>query len=103
MKTYKTPRGCEYIETIECNGHMVNVFLDNCGQCYYLQYINEDGFLREESCGTYNTYYQDQIEYMFDYESWAKKYMSKEEMEVVAERSRNQYHKEICKKLLKML
>lgn len=49
--------GDEYIETIIVKGHMVNVFMNDPGQCYWLQW-QEDGILKSESCGTYNTDYK---------------------------------------------
>lgn len=50
-------RGDSYIETILVKGHMINVFMNDPGQCYWLQWQDGD-VLVSESCGTYNTDYK---------------------------------------------
>lgn len=55
----------EYIETVAYNGHMINVGIDDPGQQYFLETINEEGKLIEIGCGAYNNNYMDQIEYWF--------------------------------------
>ena len=62
----------EYVETKVINGHMVNIGLDDYGQCYFFEFVDPDGELREVSCGTYNFNYEEEIEYYmnFCWEKW---------------------------------
>jgi hypothetical protein len=53
----------EYIETLIIGDVMVNVGIDDYGQCYFIEYV-EDGELKEESCGTYNFDYKEYAEYV---------------------------------------
>ena len=48
----------EFIATIKLNGKIINVGLDDNGQCYFLEYVNDKKELVQISCGTYNTNYQ---------------------------------------------
>lgn len=66
----------DYIDTIVYNGHMINIGLDDYGQSYYLEYVNEDGQLVEVSCGTYNTDYMRTIEEYFGTPTMCDKYSS---------------------------
>lgn len=52
----------EYIKTIVVYGKMVNVGMDDYGQQYFLEFVNNNGELEEIGCGAYN----------FDYEEVAK-------------------------------
>lgn len=52
----------EYFKTIVVYGKMVNVGMDDPGQQYFLEYVNDNGELVEMGCGAYN----------FDYEEVAK-------------------------------
>lgn len=54
----------EYVATCVLGNKLINVGLDDAGQCYFLEYI-EDGQLKEESCGSYNTNYERYIEERF--------------------------------------
>lgn len=53
----------DYLETKVINGQMVNIGMDDYGQCYYFEYIDKNGQLKEMSCGTYNFDYIEEIEY----------------------------------------
>ena len=44
-------------------GHLINLFLDDYGQCWHIQF-EEDGKLVDESCGTYESW-QDYIDWRF--------------------------------------
>ena len=55
----------EFIESIFFNGKLVNVGLDDAGQSYFIEYVNDRGELKEESVGSYNTNYKGYIEYVF--------------------------------------
>lgn len=52
----------EYIKTIVVYGKMVNVGMDDYGQQYFLEFVDNNGDLVEFGCGAYT----------FDYESMAK-------------------------------
>lgn len=53
----------EFIESIFFNGKLVNVGLDDAGQSYFIEYVDDQGNLNEESAGSYNTNYKGYIEY----------------------------------------
>ena len=55
----------EYVETLIVQEKMVNVGIDDYGQCYYFEYVNEKDELVEASCGTYETDYKGYIEEYF--------------------------------------
>jgi hypothetical protein len=54
----------EYIKTIVYNDIMINIGLDDYGQTYFLEYV-EDGELKEECVGAYVTDYENYIEWRF--------------------------------------
>jgi len=53
-----------YVETLIVRDKMVNVFMNDYGQCYWFQWL-ENGELKDMSCGTYNTDYKEFIEDYF--------------------------------------
>jgi len=53
-----------YIETLVVYDKMVNVFLNDYGQCYWFQWV-DNGELKSNSCGTYNSNYREEIEEYF--------------------------------------
>ena len=56
----------DYIKTIVVNDRMVNIGLDDYGQCYYFEYYDEEEKeLKDVSCGTYNFNYEEEIEAYF--------------------------------------
>lgn len=55
----------EYITTLAINGKCVPVGLNDAGQTYFFEYIDDSGTLVEECCGSYNTDYKSYIEYKF--------------------------------------
>ena len=54
----------EYIKTIIYNGHMINVGINDGGQTYIIEFV-EDGVIKEECVGAYVTNYMGYIEYRF--------------------------------------
>ncbi len=54
----------EYIKTIIYNDRLINLGLDDAGQTYFIEYA-EDGQLKEECVGSYNTDYERYIEWRF--------------------------------------
>ena len=57
----------EYIKTIVLDGKMINIGLDDYGQCYFFEYV-KDGALKEVSCGTYCPDYMQEIKDYFGVE-----------------------------------
>lgn len=55
----------EYITTINYNGHMINVGMDDPGQQYFLEFVDDSGELVEYGCGSYNDDYHAEIERIF--------------------------------------
>ena len=56
----------EYVETIVVNGHMINVGIDDCGQTYFLEYLDGFGNLVEDCVGAYETNYKAYAESIFE-------------------------------------
>lgn len=54
----------EYIKTIVYNGIQIDVGIDDYGQTYFIEYL-EDGQLQTECVGPYITDYEDYIEWRF--------------------------------------
>ena len=57
----------EYVKTIVVYGKMVNVGLDDYGQQYYLEFVNNQGELEEVGCGAYNFDYEDVAKSIIDH------------------------------------
>ena len=57
----------EYVKTIVVYGKMVNVGMDDCGQQYFIEYVNDKGELTEVCCGAYNFDYEDVAKTAIDY------------------------------------
>lgn len=55
----------EYIETLVVGKHLVVLGLDDAGQTYFFEYVDENGNLKEECCGPYNFNYREYLEYKF--------------------------------------
>ena len=55
----------EYVETLVLNGKMINIGIDDAGQCYFVEWVDDNGKLKQESCGTYNFNYKGYAEYKF--------------------------------------
>ena len=56
----------EYVETLVVNGRVVPVGMDDYGQCYFFEYVDHNGELKEMGCGTYNEHYKEEIQAFFD-------------------------------------
>ena len=54
----------EFVENIVVGGKLISVGLDDYGQSYFFEYV-QDGELKTSSCGTYNSDYKLEIEYLF--------------------------------------
>ena len=58
----------EYVKTIVVYGKMVNVGMDDYGQQYFIEYVDENGELTEVGCGAYNFDIEDVAKSVLDYE-----------------------------------
>ena len=56
----------EYIGTIELNGTVVNVGIDDYGQQYFFEFINKNGEKETLGCGAFNINFLDDIIYIVD-------------------------------------
>lgn len=52
----------EYLTTVVMHGKMINVGIDDAGQQYFFEYIDDDGVLRWLGCGAYNGDYHEALE-----------------------------------------
>lgn len=55
----------EFVKTVTYGGQVINVGLDDYGQSYFLEWIDEDGKAHIIGCGTYTTDYMYVIESLF--------------------------------------
>lgn len=56
----------EYVKTIVVYGKMVNVGMDDYGQQYFIEYVNNSGELVETGCGAYNHNYEEVARWSID-------------------------------------
>ena len=54
----------EFIESIVLNDKLINIGLDDNGQCYFVEWV-ENNKLHQESWGAYNLNYKDYVEFKF--------------------------------------
>lgn len=54
----------EFITSVKLGGKLINIGLDDYGQCYFVEYV-EDNEIKELGLGTYNFEYMDEVEYLF--------------------------------------
>ena len=64
----------EYIKTIVIYGKMINVGIDDYGQQYFLEYVDDNGQLQEVGCGAYNSDIEDVAKTIID----SRRYMIEE-------------------------
>ena len=62
----------EYIKTIVVYNKMVKVGLDDYGQQYILEYVNDEGKIVIIGCGAYNFNYEDVAKSCIDYERYSQ-------------------------------
>ena len=67
----------EFVTNFAVGDKLISVGLDDYGQCYFIEGA-EDGEIKEESCGSYNTDYKGYIEYRFGEPAEHCKYYPKE-------------------------
>ena len=72
----------QYIKTLTICGHDIDLGLDDYGQCYFIEWIDENGDKKDTGLGTYNFHYMEEIYYRFDpiYKSLARKEIWGEEL-----------------------
>ena len=91
----------EYVKTIVVYGKMVNVGMDDYGQCYFIEYLNEDtGELVEVGCGSYNSDYKSVAKAQIDnrrflIEEWGEEWVTElEQLREARMRKYEQKHEE---------
>jgi hypothetical protein len=89
----------EYIKTIVVYGKMVNVGMDDYGQQYFIEYVNDNGELVEVGCGAYNTDYEDVAKCLIDrrrqmVEEWGEEEVLEMERQT-AEREARRWNEEM--------
>lgn len=71
----------EYVKTIVVYGKMVNVGMDDYGQQYFIEYVDENGELTEVGCGAYNFDIEDVAKSVLDYERHGREIWGDKEWE----------------------
>lgn len=71
----------EYVTTIVVYGKMVNVGMDDYGQQYFIEFVNENGELTEVGCGAYNFDIEDIAKSIINYERHSREIWGDEEWE----------------------
>lgn len=87
----------EYVTTIVVYGKMVNVGMDDYGQQYFIEYLDDNGELVEVGCGAYNHDYEDVAKTIIDYERHSREIWGDEfweQMKKEKEERLKQYEKE---------
>lgn len=56
----------EYVKTIVIYGKMINVGMDDYGQQFFLEYVDDNGELQEVGCGAYNSDIEDVAKAIID-------------------------------------
>lgn len=51
----------EFVKKLKVKDKVVKVGLDDYGQCYFFEYVNDNGEMQEVCCGSYNPDYKDEI------------------------------------------
>ena len=73
----------EYIKTIVVYGKMVNVGMNDYGQQYYIEYLNDNGEIVEVGCGAYNFEVEDIAKSIIDYDRYGREFWGDEEWEQI--------------------
>ena len=87
----------EYFKTIVVYGKMVNVGVDDNGQQFFLEFVNDRGELIEVGCGAYNSNYGDEAKSIIDYRRYSIEFWGEEaylEMERAREERMKKYEGE---------
>ena len=87
----------EYVKTIIVYGKMVNIGMDDPGQQYFIEYVDNNGDLVEVGCGAYNFDYEDVAKSIIDHrrysiEIWGEEFVR--DMERAREERMKKYEKE---------
>lgn len=61
----KVDKNTQFVESIVYNDKLINVYIDDAGQTYLLEYVDDQGNLKEIGCGSYNTDYKWCIDELF--------------------------------------
>ena len=88
----------EYVTTLIVGGRCVPVGLDDAGQSYFFEYVDEAGNLVEECCGSYNTHFTEYIEYKFGEPEKDCSYYKTMELHPTSENCPNNFKYGFCDK-----
>ena len=83
----------DYVKTIVVYGKMVNVGMDDYGQQYFIEFVNDKGELEELGCGTYNFDYEDIAKTAIDYDRCSREFWGEEEWEKIKKRKEERLKK----------
>lgn len=64
----------EYVRTMVIYGKMVNVGMDDYGQQYFIEFVNDKGELEELGCGAYNIDYEGFAKMTIDYDRYWREF-----------------------------
>lgn len=72
----------EYIKTLTIDGYEIKLGLDDYGQCYFIEWEDEQNKVQTLGLGTYNFRYMEEIYYLFDpvYKDLSRKNLYGEEL-----------------------
>lgn len=56
----------EYVKTLVINGTTIKLGIDDYGQCYFAEWVGDDGELNSQSLGTYHSDYMGELYYLFE-------------------------------------
>ena len=56
----------EYIKTFHIDGKDIKLGLNDYGQCYFVEWEDDEGKIQDVGLGTYNFDYMEEVYYMFD-------------------------------------
>lgn len=87
-------KSSEYVTTVLVRDYVVNIGIDDYGQCYFIEWVeNENGndVLRSLSLGTYCTDYLESTYSIFDYKGVSISLYGKEQWEEDTARIKGRY------------
>ena len=84
----------DYVKTLVVGGKEIKLGLDDCGQCYYIEW-EQDGETKETCLGTYNFHYMEDIFHLFDddYRNLSRKWLWSEDMTSDEQANWNEYQR----------
>ena len=56
----------DYIKTLTVNGKEIKLGMNDYGQCYFIEWEDDEGKIQDVGLGTYNSDYMEEVYYRFD-------------------------------------